>query len=146
MKVLFIKDLKGKGKKGDIKEVKDGYAQNFLIKNGYASQLNDQSLGKYNKEQEEIKKNDLLNADKATKIKVKLDKVELVFKVKTGQNDKVYGRISQKQIKDELDKLGFNLDKKQIDIKTDLSVLGYYDVDVILYRNVISTIKVKVEK
>ena len=60
MEVIFIKDLRGQGKKGEIKEVKAGYAQNYLIKNGYAVQLNEQTLSKYNKEQEKIKQDDII--------------------------------------------------------------------------------------
>ena len=59
MKVIFNKDLRGQGKRGEIKEVKDGYAKNFLIKNGYASQLNESTLGKYNRECQEQKELDI---------------------------------------------------------------------------------------
>ena len=74
MEVIFIKDLRGQGKKGEIKEVKAGYAQNYLIKNGYAVQLNEQTLSKYNKEQEKIKQDDIANREMANKIKMKLEK------------------------------------------------------------------------
>ena len=63
MKVIFTKDLRGQGKKGDIKEVKDGYAKNFLIKNNYAVQLTESTLGKYNRECEEQRQNDAKNGD-----------------------------------------------------------------------------------
>ena len=91
MKVLFVKDLRGQGKKGEIKEVKAGYAQNYLIKNGYAVQLNEQTLSKYNKEQEKLKQEDLSSREKANKIKTKLEKEELVFKVRVGEHDRVFG-------------------------------------------------------
>lgn len=146
MKVIFLKDLKGKGKKGDIKEVKDGYAQNFLIKNGYATQLSSSSLGKYNRECEEKKELDEKLTKEAQVLKTKLEQVELVFTVKTGEGDKVFGSISSKQIKEQLDTLGYKIDKKQIEIDHVISSLGYHDVKIVLYKDIIAKIKVKLQK
>ena len=79
MKVLFIKDLRGQGKKGETKEVKAGYAQNFLIKNGYAVQLNEQTLSQYNKQQEKIKQEDSNNREIAKALKEEIEKISLTF-------------------------------------------------------------------
>ncbi len=146
MKVIFLKDLKGQGKKGDIKEVKDGYAQNFLIKNGYATQLSASSLGKYNREVEEQREQDEKLSQEAKLLKEKLEKIELIFTVKTGKDDRVFGSISQKQIKDELDKNGFVIDKKQVELDHVISSLGYHDVKINLYRDIFAKIKVKLQK
>lgn len=146
MKVIFLKDLKGQGKKGDIKEVKDGYAQNFLIKNGYATQLSASSLGKYNREVEEQREQDEKLSQEAKLLKEKLEKIELIFTVKTGKDDRVFGSISQKQIKDELDKKGFVIDKKQVELDHVISSLGYHDVKINLYRDIFAKIKVKLQK
>lgn len=146
MKVIFLKDFKGHGKKGEIKEVKDGYAKNFLIKNGYANQLTESSLGKYNRECEEQQELDRINTDNANLVKEKLSHVELTFNVKTGKDDRVFGSISQKQIKDELDKKGFNIDKKQIEMDHVISSLGYHDVKINLYKDIFAKIRVKLQK
>ena len=146
MKVLFVKDLRGQGKKGEIKEVKAGYAQNYLIKNGYAVQLNEQTLSKYNKEQEQLKLEDISNRETAKLLKEKLEKLEICFKVRVGEQDRVFGRISQKQIKEELDKLGYNIDKKQITNAENASCLGYHNIDIVLYKDVIAKLKIKLEK
>ncbi len=146
MKVLFIKDLKGQGKKGEQKEVKTGYAQNFLIKNGYAVQLNEQSLSKYNQEQQEVKRNDEKNRKFALSQKELLEKVELSFKVQVGKDERVFGRISTKQIKEKLDSLGYNIDKKQINIKDGASSLGYHYVDINLYKDIFAKVRIKLEK
>ena len=146
MKVIFVKDLKGQGKKGEIKEVKDGYAENFLIKNKYAEKLTEQSYNNYLKGKKEEQDLDNQKREEANEIKTKLEKLELVFKVKTGQMDKVFGSVSSKQIKDELEKKGISIDKKQIQITDGLSVLGYHNVKIELYKDIHGVIKVKLEK
>ena len=136
MKVLFVKDLKGQGKKGEQKEVKTGYAQNYLIKNGYAVQLNEQTLSKYNKEQSELQKLDEQHRKDALVLKEKLEKLELDFKVQVGKEDRVFGRISQKQ---------YNIDKKQIVIDGCAS-LGYHYINIELYKDIIAKVRIKLEK
>lgn len=146
MRVIFNKDLKGQGKRGQIKEVKDGYAKNFLIKNGYASQLTESTLGKYNRECEFQKEQDEKMRSEAKAFKEKLEQVELVFTVKTGKGDQVFGSISAKQIKDELDKKGYGIDKKQVEFDHTISSLGYHDVKINLYKEIFAKVKVKLQK
>lgn len=146
MKVIFIKDLKGQGKKGDIKEVKDGYGSNFLIKNGYAvlytktsvERLNEENRIKAEQESELIKESKL--------IKEKLEKLDLKIKVKTGKEDKVFGSVSTKQIVSELQKLNYNIDKKKIKLDTELSSLGTHIVNIELHKQVIAKLKVTLVK
>ncbi len=146
MKVIFLKDLRGQGKKGEIKEVKDGYAQNFLIKNKYAERLTEESLGRYKREKKQEEQLDQQNREDAKVLKEKLNKEEIVFKVKTGDNDRVFGSISPKQIKVELDKKGYRIDRKQIESDHPISSLGYHDVKINLYKDIFAKIRVKLEK
>ena len=145
MKVIFIKDLKGQGKKGDIKNVKDGYGMNFLVKNGYAVVATEGNLKHQNTLEEKRKEEDELNRSNAIKVKGKLEKLELVFKVKTGKMDKVFGTISTKQIVQELKNKKFDIDKKNIKSK-DISTLGTHNVEIELYKGVIATVKVTLKK
>ena len=94
MKVIFLKDVRGQGKKGDIKEVKDGYAQNFLIAKGFAEKLTEQSLGKYKREKKQEADLDQEMREKALALKEKLKDITVTFKVKTGAGDKVFGSVS----------------------------------------------------
>ena len=146
MEVIFIKDLKNQGKKGQIKNVKDGYAENFLIKNGYAVKKTKENLSKLNHELEKKKQEDENNKKEATILKEKLSKVILEFKVKTGEGDKVFGSISVKQIKDELAKEGIKIEKNQIEIPSPITSLGFHNIDINLYPEIIAQIKVHVIK
>lgn len=145
MKVIFIKDLRGQGKKNEIKEVKDGYA-NFLIKNGIAMAATDDNMKSHNrylakeeeKEQERIKE--------CEKIKEELAKMTLNFKVKAGAGDKVFGSISTKAIAEELKKKNYDIDKKNIMLNEAISSLGVHNVKIELHKKVIATIKVNVSK
>lgn len=146
MKVIFIKDLKKVAKKGDIKEVKDGYAENFLIKNKYAVPLTDKNIGKLNEEnrQKELEDNKLRK--EAEELKAKLEKQTLLFKVKTGEQDRVFGSISQKQIKEELNKKGFKIDKTQLNLTQSLQTLGFHKVEIVLYKDIKAEVKVQLVK
>lgn len=146
MEVIFIKDLKNQGKKGQVKNVKDGYAENYLIKNGYAVKKTKENLQKLNYELAKKEKENQANKAAALELKEKLAKVVLEFKVKTGEGDKVFGSISVKQIKDELNKKGFKVEKSSIKLDTTISSLGFHNVDLELYNDVIATVKVHVIK
>ena len=143
MKVIFLKDVKGQGKKDEIKEVKDGYAMNYLIKNGYAVKYTSRSNEILLDEKAKRKEHEDKNIAEANAIKNKLKEINLVFKVKTGEADKVFGSISQKQIKEELDKRGLNIDKKKIMIDTPISTLGYHFVKIELHKKVIAELSVQ---
>ena len=146
MKVIFLKDLKGQGKKNEIKEVSDGYATNYLIKNGYAVKYTKSSS---DKRDEEIHNNKLLdeeNTKKANDIKSKLEKEKITFKVSSGKDGKVFGSISSKQIYEKLIELGYNVDKKKIIIKDSLSSLGMFYVDVELYKKVVAKVRIELIK
>ncbi len=146
MEVIFIKDLKNQGKKGQVKNVKDGYAENFLIKNGYAVKKTKENLLKLNQEQTKKAKEDAANKEEAKLLKEKLSKVTLEFKVKTGEGDRVFGSISIKQIKDELAKQGYKIEKSAIELTNNISSLGFHNVNINLYPEITAQIKVHVIK
>ena len=146
MKVIFIKDLKKQGKKGEIKEVKDGYAQNYLIKNGYAIKVTEKNMENYEKEKQEEKALFESNKEEALLLKEKLEKTPILFKVKTGEQDRVFGSVSAKQIKDELHKKGFKIEKRQIELIGSLSSLGFHNVKINLFKEVTATVKVQLVK
>ena len=146
MEVIFIKDLRGQGKKGDIKNVSDGYAKNYLIKNGYAVLKTKEELVRLEKANANKLAEDKANKEKEKELKNKLDEVTIEFKVKRVEYDKVFGSISVKQIKEELNKLGYKIDKNQIMLEVPISVLGFHKVEVELYSNIKANIKVHLIK
>ena len=146
MKVIFTRDLKKVAKKGEIKEVKDGYAENFLIKNKYAVAFTEKNVTSFKKQQQEEKNEEERLRQEATKLKQELEKLTLVFKVKTGDHDRVFGSISTKQIKEELLKKGYKVDKKQFNLTTSLQSLGFHKVEIVLYKDVIGELKVQLVK
>lgn len=143
MKVIFIKDVKGQGKKDEIKEVKDGYAINYLIKNKLAVKYTSTSNEILINEQEKRKEQEKEDIKEANKLKSKLEDMVLTFKMKTGEKDKVFGSISTKQIKEELEKRGIEVDKNKIKIDNSISTLGYHFVSVELHKKVVAELKIE---
>lgn len=146
MEVIFIKDLKNQGKKGQVKNVKDGYAENYLIKNGYAVKKTKENLSKLQHEQAKKEKENRENKANAIAIKEKIAKEVLEFKVKTGEGDRVFGSISVKQIKDGLQEKGYKIEKSMIELDSAISSLGFHNVNINLYPEVVATVKVHVIK
>lgn len=145
MKIILLKDVKKQGKKGDIINVADGYGS-FLIKNKEAVLATTGGVDRLNKENEQRRIDEENLIKECTKIKNKLEKEKIQFKVKTGEQDRVFGSVSAKQIETELKNKKYDIDKKQIKINSALSTLGFHDVDVELHKKVIATIKVELVK
>ncbi len=142
MKVILLNDVKKVGKKGEVKEVADGYARNFLIARGLAVVASSGANKVLEKQNEEKAKLDETNRQEALKNKEKLESLELVFKVKAN-NGRVSGSVSTKEICEELKKKGIEIDKHKIIDNAPVTTLGFSHVKVELYKGVIGTIRVK---
>ena len=147
MKVVFLKDVKGKGKKGEVKNVADGYAQNFLIKQGLAveaSQGNISQLNAQKKKEEKLAAEELADAKK---LKEKMDKITVEFSTKAGEGGRLFGSITSKQIADELQKIhNIKIDKRKIELPDAIRSLGYTKVPVKLHTEVTATLNVHVKE
>lgn len=145
MKVILLQDVKGQGKKGDIVEVNEGYARNFLIKKGFAevataAKLNDISM---KKSAADFHKAEEIKATKelAEKIKGK----SFTLKIKAGQNGKVFGSVTSSDISEALAAAGYNVDKKKIILAQPIKNTGAYEIELKLMEGMSSKIKVVIE-
>ena len=145
MKVHLLEDVKGQGKKGEIINVSDGYAQNFLFKKNLASpatadvinsvEIKNKTLA-YHKEQER-----LAAIEKAAQLKGR----KIVLKARHGEQGKIFGSITAKEIAEALNSAGEKIDKKDIDLKAPIKETGEYPLSVRLYANISTEIIVVVE-
>lgn len=146
MKVILLQDVKKQGKKDDIINVSDGYAHNFLIKNGLAVAYTETSKNVLDKQIQKRNDDEEKLVASLNEIKKKLEDKNIEFKVKTGKEDQVFGTISTKQISDKLKELGFDIEKKKISCGTNLDVLGTHKVDINLHKRVKFQINVVLKK
>ncbi len=145
MKVIFLTDVKGKGKRGEVKEMSNGYAQNFLIKQNLAVEATPESIRMLEMENKQAEEKEKELFEEMKVLAKKLEGVEVVFSLKTdAKSGKVFGSVSNKQVKKELDKLGYKLDSHAVSLDHAINTLGYTDVEVKVYKNIKATIKVKV--
>ena len=145
MKVILTQDVKGVGKKDQILEVNDGYARNFLIpkKLGVQASTANLALLKSKQDSRDFKRQE--DKKEAEQIKEKLEKIRLDIKVKSGENGKIFGGVTSKEISDVLkDKYSINIDKKKIELKETIKTVGITTVDIKLYEGVIGKVKVNV--
>lgn len=141
MKVIFVKDLKKQGKVNEVKEVSDGYAINYLIKNGYAVKYTKTSSLILDRDLEMKKKENDKNISNANDLKKKIENITLEFKV-SSNNGKMFGSISSKQVVEELKKHNFSIDKKCVILNDSLSSLGMHEVEIKLYKNISAKLRI----
>ncbi|AYC28398.1 50S ribosomal protein L9 [Paenisporosarcina cavernae] len=145
MKVIFLKDVKGKGKKGEIKNVADGYANNFLLKNNLAVEANQAAISALDGQKKKQDKEAAQELADAKKLKEELEKITVELKAKSGDDGRLFGSITTKQIADELHKsTGIKLDKRKMHLDDAIRALGYTNVPVKLHHDVVATLKVHV--
>ena len=149
MKVIFLEDVKGKGKKGEIKEVPTGYAQNFLIKKNLAKEANAQAIGELRGKQKSEEKAHAELLAEAQKIKAKLEEEATVvqFTEKIGPDGRTFGSITNKKIAEELEKqFGIKIDKRHIQVSSPIRSTGLIDVPVKIYQDVTGVINIRVNE
>ncbi|MDF7682479.1 50S ribosomal protein L9 [Lactobacillus sp. ESL0679] len=147
MKVIFTQDVRGRGKRGEVKNVPDGYAQNFLIKRGLAKAATKANM--HTLERVAANEQAAYEADKAAaeKIKAELEKDETVvnFKSKAGTDARLFGSISGKKIVEGLEKqFGIKIDKRKLNLPEPIKSLGYTNVPVKLFKGVEAKIRVHI--
>ncbi|MDI3473318.1 MAG: large subunit ribosomal protein [Thermotogaceae bacterium] len=145
MKVILLTDVSKLGKKGEIKEVSDGYARNFLIPRGLAKELNEGDLKHYQKEKELQRKRLERTKEESEKKLSELTKKKLVIKAKAGSAGKLYGAITSADIAEVISKeTGEEFDKKNVELEGHIKEVGIYEVGIKLPGGVKGKIKIEV--
>src|SRR5699024_1445681 len=145
MKVIFIEDVKGKGKKGEVKKVSLGYARNYLFKNKLAIEATPGHLKTMKKQQEKKKQKKETQKEEEVKLKEALSKLTVKIKAKAGEGGRLFGSITNKQIADVLKKEhGYKIDRRKIELDQPIRSLGHTVVPVKLHPEVSGSVKVHV--
>ncbi|HDG1007512.1 50S ribosomal protein L9 [Staphylococcus aureus] len=143
MKVIFTQDVKGKGKKGEVKEVPVGYANNFLLKKNYAVEATPGNLKQLELQKKRAKQERQQEIEDAKALKETLLNIEVEVSAKTGEGGKLFGSVSTKQIAEALKaQHDIKIDKRKMDLPNGIHSLGYTNVPVKLDKEVEGTIRV----
>lgn len=143
MKVVLTSDVKGAGKKGEVLNVSEGYARNFLLPKGMAIEATERNLKELARQKAGENKKKSEELARAEDIKEKLDGIELNIPVKAGEGGRLFGAITAKDIGEAVEKLhGLNIDKRKIEIKAPIKTLGEHLVQIKLHPQVSAEIKV----
>ncbi|MFP9128084.1 50S ribosomal protein L9 [Niallia sp. BSM11] len=147
MKVIFLKDVKGKGKKGEVKNVADGYAHNFLLKQGLAVEANSAAVSTLNAQKKKEEKQAADELAEAKVLKEKMEQITVELTAKSGEGGRLFGSITSKQIADELNKMHkIKIDKRKIELNDAIRSLGVTKVPVKLHQEVSATLNVHVKE
>ena len=145
MKVILKSDIKGVGKKDEVINASDGYARNFLFPKGLAVEANNENMSKLNakKNSEAFQKSQ--QKEEAERVAEKMSKLTLTIKVKAGENGKIFGGVSSKEIAEELEKqYKIKVDKKKIELSETIKTTGVRTVAIKLFEGVIGNLKLNI--
>ncbi|MBN2572031.1 MAG: 50S ribosomal protein L9 [Ignavibacteriales bacterium] len=141
MKVILRKNFDKLGEMGEIVDVKDGYAQNYLIPRQIAYLATASGIKALEEEKKQSSKKELKDLAQAQKIATELEKVSITIPVKVGEEDKIFGSVTTQMISDSLKEKGFDIDKRKIDITEPIKSLGIYNISVKLHSKVHTEVK-----
>lgn len=144
MKVIFLKDVKGQGKRGEIKDVSEGYARNFLIPRGLVRIATEGNLKTLEVQNAAEQKRKAQEKEEAIQLGKKLEEMTVTLKAKAGEGGRLFGAITSKQIAEALSKAGVKIDKRKIELEEPIRTLGVTQVPVKLHPEVKSSFKVQV--
>ena len=145
MKVILLNNIKGVGKKDEIINASDGYARNYLLPKKLAVEANAENMAKLNNKKEAANYRKDVEKQNAEELAKKLKGIMLKIKVKAGENGKIFGGVTSKEISDNLkSQYNFDIDKKKIELKETIKTLGEFNVSIKLFEGVIANLKVEV--
>ena len=146
MKVIFLKDVKGQGKKGEIKELSEGYVRNFLLPKGLVALASEGNVKQLEHQKLSEEKRKEKEKAEAQALAAKLSEMVVTIKTKAGEGGRLFGSITSRQIAEELEKKGIHLDKRKIEMNDVIRSLGTTIVKVKLYPDVTAELRVQVSE
>lgn len=147
MKVIFLQDVSAKGKKGEMKEVADGYAKNYLLPRGLAMAATKSSMKSYEQRVKAESKRQEQKVEDMKELAQKLEGTGISFKAKAGDKERIHGSITSADIAAELSRVaGAEIDKKKVEMPEPLRTLGTHDVEIVFASGIKTTVKVTVEE
>jgi len=144
MKVILVKDVKNVGKAGEVVNVSDGYGRNYLIPKGLAIEATESNLKMLNEKKKAEERKRQQELEQAKELAQKLSKVGVTLKVKAGENGKLFGSVTSKDVEEALKEKGFEIDKKKIVLPENIKTIGTYYAEVKLYQGVTAKVQVDV--
>ena len=145
MKVILLNDVKGVGRKDEIINANDGYARNFLLPKGLAVEANNSNLSKLKAKQDSKAYKKEEDKKEALKIKDQIEKITLKIEVKAGENGKIFGGVTSKEISDKLKaQNNIEVDKKKIELKETIKTVGNFTVTLKLFEGVVAKLKLEI--
>ena len=143
MKVIFLQDVKGQGKKGEVKNVSEGYARNFLLPKGLVKEASEGNIKTLEVQNQALEKKKQKEKEDAQALAAKLGEMTVVIKAKAGEGGRLFGAITSKHVAEALAKLGITVDKRKIELDEPIRSLGVTQVPVKLHPDVKATLKVQ---
>lgn len=144
MKVIFLQDVKGQGKKGEVKEVSEGYARNYLFPRGLATEASKGNLKTLEAQKQAAERRKQQEKEEAEALARKLEAMTVVIRAKAGEGGRLFGAITSKQVAEALAKQGIDIDKRKIELEEPIRALGVTKVPVKLHPQVRTTLGVQV--
>ena len=147
MKVILLKDVKGTGKKGEVKEVSDGYARNFLIKKGVAVEASQTNMKELDEKEKSKERKALIEYEEAVLLGKQMEEINIQIEVKAGEGGRLFGSITSKEIAEQLKKQkNLDIDKRNILMDEPIRTLGSTFVEIKLHQKVTTKIRVDVKE
>ncbi|MFB4213769.1 50S ribosomal protein L9 [Shouchella sp. JSM 1781072] len=146
MKVIFLKDVKGKGKKGETKDVAEGYARNYLLPNHLAKEATTGNMKDLEAQQKSQEKKVQAELEEAQAFKQKLEELTITIPAKAGEGGRLFGAVSTKQIAEALQKEVKKIDKRKIQLDDPIRTLGYTKVPIKIHPEVTAVLNVHVKE
>ena len=144
MKVILLEELQGKGGEGDVVEVARGFANNYLLPNRIAILATKGNLKQLEQRRKNIAKREEVRINNANELKAKLEAADITIKAKVGDEGNLFGSVTAQMIADALAEAGVEIDRRRIDTRQSIKVVGEHTVDVSLYRDIKAAVKLNV--